>query len=291
MSAPLVSVLTPSFGQARWLRDNLRSVEAQTYPRIEQIVMDGGSSDGSIDVLGASRARWRSEPDRGQSHAVNKALRESQGEIIGWLNADDAYFTPGVVLRVVEEFARRPECDVVYGHAALVDWAGRVLHAVWVPRFSFRTLAVHNFIIQPAAFIRRRVIEDALLDERYDMCMDRELWLRLGACHRFRRVDAVLAADRHHAARKTVTNAARARAESAELDERYGVRRDRATLAKERALKAAYRLRGLSLVPSIARAPLAFDGSRDAPGALALRQATMTRAAMLRNAGEPRRAA
>ena len=95
MSAgPLVSILTPSFNQAAWLGDNLRSVACQTYPDIEHVVMDGGSTDGSVDILRAAGDSivWRSEPDRGQSDAINKAFSLSHGEIIGWINSDDAYF-------------------------------------------------------------------------------------------------------------------------------------------------------------------------------------------------------
>src|SRR5712671_7361166 len=94
VSRPLVSVLTPSFNQAGWLADNLRSVAAQTYPSVEHVVMDGGSSDSSIELLERHERAgltWRSERDRGQSHALNKAFALSSGEIIGWLNSDDAY--------------------------------------------------------------------------------------------------------------------------------------------------------------------------------------------------------
>jgi glycosyltransferase involved in cell wall biosynthesis len=117
---PLVSILTPSFNQARWLVDTLQSVARQTYPHIEHIVMDGGSTDGTVDLLthAGSRVTWKSEPDRGQSHALNKALAASTGEIIGWINSDDAYYDVDAVAAVAQCFARHPEVDVVYGHAA-----------------------------------------------------------------------------------------------------------------------------------------------------------------------------
>src|SRR5437868_3953200 len=103
MSSVLVSVLTPSFNQRPWLKDNLESVSSQSYPNIEHIVMDGASTDGSVEILRNSlhNVRWLSEPDRGQSHALNKAFAESRGEIVGWLNSDDAYFSCDAVGDVV----------------------------------------------------------------------------------------------------------------------------------------------------------------------------------------------
>src|SRR5713226_6394238 len=117
LSSKLVSILTPSFNQARWLADNLRSVTNQTYPHIEHIIMDGGSTDSSVEILkkAGPNVRWRSEPDRGQSHALNKAFAESRGEVIGWLNSDDAYFTPTAVAEAVQVFERCPDVNVVYG--------------------------------------------------------------------------------------------------------------------------------------------------------------------------------
>jgi glycosyltransferase involved in cell wall biosynthesis len=101
---PLVSILTPSFNQAAWLRENLRSVSEQTYANIEHVVMDGGSTDDSVEILrrADARVRWRSQNDRGQSHALNLALSASGGEIIGWLNSDDAYFDRSVLSTLSE---------------------------------------------------------------------------------------------------------------------------------------------------------------------------------------------
>ena len=114
---PLVSILTPSFNQGRWLGDNLASVAAQSYGSIEHVVMDGGSRDETLDLLEATdgRVKWRSEPDRGQSHALNKALGASEGEYIGWLNSDDAYFSRDAVSDVVSVFDADPSVNVVYG--------------------------------------------------------------------------------------------------------------------------------------------------------------------------------
>lgn len=279
--AELVSVLTPSLNQARWLEDNLRSVALQTYPHIEHIVMDGGSTDGSVGILERSRApiRWRSEPDSGQSHALNKALANSRGEIIGWLNSDDAYFRRDAVKLAVETFRRHPQAAVVYGHAALVNADGLILHMIWVPRFDARVLRTHNFIVQPAAFIRRSAIGANLADHAFDYAMDRELWLRLAADEQFVRVDHVLAVDRHHSQRKSLVRHDLAQIDAARLVAMYGVPRGPMTRLRLKALKVAFRLAGLSVVKESCAEP-AWDWRLDSLARLSARQAFVIRAAM-----------
>jgi glycosyltransferase involved in cell wall biosynthesis len=207
-TTPLVSVLTPSFNQAAWLPHNLRSIAVQTYPNVEHIVVDGGSTDGSVQILAAAgdSVTWRSESDEGQSDAVNKAFALSSGEIVGWANSDDAYFDCRVIEDVVACFRRHPEVDVVYGHCAQVDETGAIIWMIWVPWFMRRVLRVVNFIGQPVAFIRRSALSDPMLDVTYDFAMDYELWLRLEKeGRRFRRIPRIVAVDRQHAARKGVT--------------------------------------------------------------------------------------
>ncbi len=282
MSLPLVSILTPSFNQGRWLSDNLCSVACQTYPHTEQIVMDGGSTDETIGILrdAAEHVTWRSEPDRGQSHALNKALAQSGGDIIGWLNSDDAYFSNDAVASVVQFFERHPEVDVVYGHAALVNGDGLILHMIWVPPFSYRLLHLHNFIIQPSAFIRRSALDAIIADEAYDSSMDRELWLRLGRDHRMARLDKVVAIDRHHRERKTFTRPDLAQADNERIVAAYEAPDGWWTLPARKALKIAFRLMGLRLL-SQASGQLAFRSIRDGQGTLAVRQIAVRRATML----------
>lgn len=281
MSLPLVSILTPSFNQGRWLSDNLRSVACQTYSHTEQIVMDGGSTDETLGILrdAPERVTWRSEPDRGQSHALNKALAQSEGDIIGWLNSDDAYFSRDAIASAVRFLERHPELDVVYGHAALVNGDGLILHMIWVPPFSYRLLRLHNFIIQPSAFIRRSALDSIIADEAYDSAMDRELWLRLARDHRIARLDKVLAIDRHHRKRKTSTRPDLARADNKRIVAAYGAPNGWWTLPALKALKLAFRLMGLGLL-SQASSPLAFRGIRDGQRRLAVRQVAVRRAAM-----------
>lgn len=263
MRNPLVSVLTPSFNQVQWIRDNLRSVAEQTHPRIEHIISDGGSTDGTIEVLGreaGSHVDWRSHPDDGQSAAINEALSRSRGEIVGWLNSDDAYFSTDAVAAAVDMFAKHPEVDVVYGHAALVNADGLVLQVTWVPPMRRGLLRVHNFIIQPAAFVRRRAVEDQLVDPTYQSMMDRELWLRLSDRCRFARVNRILAIDRHQPHRKVIS-----RPDLAVIDRRRLATARRLPPARSsrlvvRAARLGARFAGVARLGELRSADLAFDG-------------------------------
>jgi glycosyltransferase involved in cell wall biosynthesis len=278
----MVSVLTPSFNQGRFIGDCIESVGGQTYPRVEHIVSDGGSTDNTLHVLRQAPAsvQWTSGPDKGQANAVNLALQRSRGEILGWLNSDDAYFDPRAIEAAVDLFARRPEVDVVYGHAALVAADGEVIQLLWVPRFNEWLHRRTNFVIQPAAFIRRSAVDDALLDESYDFTMDRELWVRLWRKgSRFARLPLIVAVDRHHSTRKSYTM------------EDVGDR-DRDRLGREhrlpdwrgqRRVSACYRVTarfsGVGLVRS-AYGPAAFDVRRPRPVTLLRRQVAMRRRSM-----------
>jgi glycosyltransferase involved in cell wall biosynthesis len=281
--APLVSVLTPSFGQARWLEDNLHSVEVQTYAPIEHIVMDGGSTDGTVGIL-EKRSRdgliWASEPDGGQSDAINRAFARSSGEIIGWLNSDDAYFSSDAVDQVVRIFERYPDVGVVYGHAVLVNAVGLVLQVMWAPPFSPALLRLHDFIVQPAAFVRRDLLGDCLVDESFDYTMDYELWLRLARHHRFKRLDRIVAIDRHHAARKSYTMLEVGRAEHERLEERYGVANGRIGTISRKIWKVGSRLIGATMISAALTEPVAFGAVRDSRTKLLLRQIATRRAAM-----------
>ena len=263
-ATPLVSVLTPSLNQAAWLPHNLRSVACQTYPAIEHIVMDGGSTDGSVEVLRAAgdSVRWTSEPDKGQSDAVNKAFRESTGEIVGWINSDDAYFDCRVVEDIVAYFIAHPDVDVVYGHAAQIAEDGTIIWMIWVPGFVRRVLRIVNFIGQPVAFIRRSALSDPMLDVTFDFAMDYELWLRLDAQGRcFHRIPRIVAVDRQHAARKGVTMSDVLRSDLERLEKTHGRGYPRGKRVLSWGFYAWRRLMGAFLIPRIPR-DLAFTDRR-----------------------------
>jgi glycosyltransferase involved in cell wall biosynthesis len=280
MPEPVVSVLTPSFNQRRFLADCLRSVRQQTYSRVEHIVMDGGSTDGSVELLNQAgdSAIWESRPDKGQSEALNRALTRSTGDIVGWLNSDDAYYRPDVIEKIVRVFNEHPEIDIVYGHAALVNDHGLILHTIWVPPFSARLLRLQTFIIQPAAFVRRSAIGQSFIDETFHYAMDRELWLRLSANHRFRRVPWILAIDRHHLGRKGVTMRAAAELEGQRLRQQYRIRTDRGAAFKP--YKVLVRFLGLGLITSAVKPPFAFAAQSDGLARAALRQIAIPRSRM-----------
>lgn len=278
-----MSILTPSLNQAEWLPDTLRSVSCQTYAHIEHVVMDGGSSDGSVALLEAEAAAraatgsqvpltWRSEPDRGQSDAINKAFSLSHGEIIGWINSDDAYFDCHVVEDVVRAFQEHPEVDVVYGHLAQIAEDGTIIWLNWVPRFSRRLLTIVNFIGQPVAFIRRSALSEPMLDESYHFTMDYELWLRLAnAGSRFMRIPRITAVDRHQAARKGVTMADVLESDLGRLERSHGRGYPRGKRILSWGFYAWRRAAGALLIPRVPR-ELAFTDVRTSRRALVKRQ-------------------
>ena len=184
-----VSVITPSYNQARFIERTILSVLNQDHPDIEYIVMDGGSTDGTVDILRkySDRATWESRKDRGQSDGINKGLRIASGEIVAYLNADDTY-EPGAISRVVEFFRRHPEKKWVYGTCRIIDEADREIrkpitfYKNLVSRnYSYRKLLAENFIPQPATFWRKELLaEVGYFEEGENWCMDYDYWLRIG---------------------------------------------------------------------------------------------------------------
>jgi glycosyltransferase involved in cell wall biosynthesis len=202
----LVSVVTPSRDQARYLREAIESVRAQTYRPIEHIVIDGDSSDGSVEILReCDGLRWVSEPDRGQSHALNKGFALAGGEILGWLNADDAYLPEAVAQGV--EALRSSGAALVYADVERVNddrvnprrIRSRPAWDLWTE------LNDGNGIFSPSVFFTREAF-DAVggIDETLDLTMDYDLWLRVGKRFPVRHVDAVWAIQRQHDAAKSV---------------------------------------------------------------------------------------
>lgn len=225
------------------------------------------------------RVRWRSEPDKGQSDAINKAFAQCKGSIVGWLNSDDAYFDKEAIASVVNYFSGHHDVDILYGHAIHADADGRLIGVMWVPRFSYRRLRWHCFIVQPAVFFRREAIRGPLVDERFDFAMDWELWLRLGIDRQLARIDRVLAIDRDQPNRKTRVAAKTKFVEDEEkLRALYGVGRPPRPFRWliGRAFAVQRRLMGALKIGEVSRARLAFDGLLDT-GALLKRQLLVRR--------------
>ena len=182
---PLVSIITPSYRSVRFLPETIKSVKLQTYPHIEHIVVDGGSDDGTLAILKQfSHLRWISEPDHGQSQAINKGFRIASGEIIGWLNSDDTY-NPDAVRRAVKFLQENPAVDLVYGDCQVIDENSLPIGLIKAKPFDRIKLLDVNLIPQPTIFMRRSVLaESGGVDEQLHYCMDREFWLRISRQHK-----------------------------------------------------------------------------------------------------------
>jgi glycosyltransferase involved in cell wall biosynthesis len=208
---PLVSIVTPGRNQGPFLEATLRSVLDQDYPAIEYVAIDGASTDDSPAVIEryAERLAYHvSEPDAGQSDAINKGWRRCTGDIFAWLNSDDLLL-PGAVASAVRALEEHPDVAVVYGDTQFIDAAGGALGSP--PRrsdFEFERVLIgaENPIAQPSAFIRRSALEDAgMLDATLHYFMDWDLWLRIGARHRILHVPALWSSYRLHPESKTVS--------------------------------------------------------------------------------------
>ena len=210
-SLPLVSVVTPSFNQARYLEQTLRSVLEQEHPRIEYIVVDGASQDGSVDIIRnheGKLAYWVSEKDSGQAEAINKGLARTNGEIVAWLNSDD-YYLPGAVSSAVKAFELNPDAALVYGDMLAVDENGRTTNLMKYGQFSLADLLCFQIIGQPSVFFRRDALEKAgLLDTTFHFLLDHHLWIRIAQQGRIMHVPQVWSAARYHAEAKNVAKAA-----------------------------------------------------------------------------------
>ena len=199
--------MTPSLNQAEFLEETIRSVLLQQYPNREYVVIDGGSTDGSVDIIRKYErwlSYWTSEPDHGQSHAINKGVSRATGEIVAWLNSDDTY-RPGALAAAAAAAARHPDATVVYGNANWIDADGRVLRPVLSLPYDREYLLIQaNCIPQSSAFLQRRAFVDAGgLDESLHFAMDYDLWLRLDQTCRLVHVPDVWSHARIHAAAKT----------------------------------------------------------------------------------------
>jgi len=191
---------------APFLEEAIRSVLSQDYPNIEYIVMDGGSNDGTLDILRRheGRLRWESRPDRGQSDAINRGFLQSRGSVFGFLCADDAYL-PGAVRTAVQHLLSHPEYAGVYGEGYLVDEQGGIRCRYPTREFDPAGLRSECFICQPACFLRREVFaEVGMLDPHLHYALDYDLWIRIAKRYLLLKVDEYLAVSRMHRGAKTL---------------------------------------------------------------------------------------
>jgi glycosyltransferase involved in cell wall biosynthesis len=204
---PLVTIVTACLNAERFLDQTIGSVLAQDYPHIEYIVMDGGSTDGTLAILKKYERSVRSEsaPDRGTADAVNRGFALGQGEILGFLNSDDLYH-PGAVSAAIRFLQQNPTHAGVYGDAWWIDENGGRIAPYPVREFDRALLERECIICQPASFFRRQPFENAGgLDPEFHLVFDYEFWLRLTRTYSLRRIEATLASSRMHRANKTLS--------------------------------------------------------------------------------------
>ncbi len=181
---PRVSIITPSYNQAQFLEQTIRSVLDQDYPNLEYWVIDGGSTDGSLEIIqkyAGQLAGWVSEPDRGQAEGINKGLARATGDVVAWLNSDDLYY-PGAVQAAVAALAANPQASFVFSDVESIDEAGQPFHRMHYGHWGLADLMCFRIIGQPAVFIRHTFLaQTGLLDPSYHYLLDHHLWLRLAA--------------------------------------------------------------------------------------------------------------
>jgi len=207
----IVSIITPSYNQAKYLEQTITSVLEQSYPSIEYIVVDGKSKDNSIDIIkkyADKLAYWVSEKDKGQADAINKGFSRATGEIIAWLNSDD-YYLPGAVQAVVKVFEENPDIVLVYGNMLAVNEHGVTFNTMNYRQLTLKDLLCFNIIGQPAVFMRRSALQQTSgLDATFHFLLDHLLWIQIAKQGKILHVNQTWAAARYHAEAKNVSKAA-----------------------------------------------------------------------------------
>jgi glycosyltransferase involved in cell wall biosynthesis len=188
MSRLRISIITPSYNQRQFIERTIQSVLSQKGEfELEYLILDGGSTDGTLEVLQKYNGAlsWKSEPDQGQTDAINKGLQQVRGDIVGWLNSDDL-LAPGALSRVTDAFQSNPQLDWLHGRCDIVDVNDQVIRK-WISaykhwccqRYSYSRLLTENFISQMTVFWRRRLLEEAgYLNTNLKLAFDYDLWLR-----------------------------------------------------------------------------------------------------------------
>jgi len=204
---PLVSIVTPSFNKGRFIEETILSIKNQTYPRIEHIIIDGGSTDNTIDIIkkyeGTYNMRWVSEPDKGQADAINKGWRMAKGEILAYLNADDTY-TPWAVETAVKYLTEHPDVYMVYGDCNIINERGEVIGRDEAEEFDLRkAICLTCSVPSTTIFFRRRVLNKiGFIDTNLYIGMDYDFWLRVGLKFKVQRIPHLLANFRSYPATK-----------------------------------------------------------------------------------------
>lgn len=206
MNSPIITIITPSYNQGKYIERTIRSVLSQNISGLEYFIFDGGSTDETIDILKSfgDSIIWVSEKDYGQADAVNKGLKIAKGEIIGWLNSDDIYY-PDSLNTAINFFNDNKDIDIIYGMADHIDENDNVIEPYYTQEWNYELLKDVCFICQPAVFFRRKVVDKyGFLDTQLRYCMDYEYWLRIGKDKPFCYIQKKLAGSRLYPETKTL---------------------------------------------------------------------------------------
>lgn len=203
---PLVTVITPVYNGERYLEGVIQSVQEQDYPNVEHIVLDDGSSDGTLEVIKrhGDRLRWDSHENMGEARTVNKGFSMAKGEILGVVNSDDPLL-PGAISTMVEHLLARPEVLVAYPDWLLIDGEGNITEHIKTYDYDYvEMLRRHHCMPGPGAFFRRKLVEEiGGRDPGFRYANDFDFWLRAGLVGEFMRVPETLATFRHHPAARS----------------------------------------------------------------------------------------
>lgn len=241
---PTISIITPSYNQAEFLERTIKSVLDQNYPNLEYIIIDGGSTDGSVDIIRKYADRltyWVSEPDKGQTDAINKGLKLATGEWVAWQNSDDIFY-PGSFASLAATSERYPEADLIIGDINLIDRYDKVSRDICYVKPSYKALLAEGMVLtNQAAFWRRSVhARVGFLSESLHFAFDYEWFLRLTMGHRGVHVNKIWGAYRLHNATKTANHQQRF------LDENRDILRSHPVVPGWK--RPLYRLRRMALM-------------------------------------------
>jgi len=225
-SQPLVSIVTPSYNQAKYLDETIKSVLSQSYSNLEYIVIDGGSQDGSVEIIKKYQDQiswWSSEPDQGQTDAINKGFAHANGEIFAWLNSDDTY-EPSAVSSCVDFLLTHPNIGMVYGDANFIDSEGKVIGKFNAKQTTYQRLRRGSvYVPQQASFWRANLWHQVgPLDPSLYFAMDYDLWLKLARITEIRYMPQLWANFRLHDETKTISEDDRCWPEMLQIHKRDG---------------------------------------------------------------------